>query len=73
MYIVLYETMYNDNIYFLLYKKLYNDNKYFSYNESIFLLYKTMYDLAMIIAKSLPNHTSSRIIKMFVVIIHRLV
>ena len=28
---LLYETMYNKNIYFSLYKKIYNDNKYFYY------------------------------------------
>ena len=35
MYIVLYETMYNDNIYFLLYKKLYN-KKYFLTQENVY-------------------------------------
>ena len=35
MYIVLYETMYNNNIYFLLYKKLYNDNKHFLIHENV--------------------------------------
>ena len=35
MYIVLYETMYNDNIYFSLYKKIYNDNIYFSFYKKI--------------------------------------
>ena len=29
VYIVLYETMYNDNMYLLLYKKVYNNNKHF--------------------------------------------
>ena len=31
VYIVLYETMYNDNIYLSLYKKTYNDNIYYHY------------------------------------------
>ena len=30
---LLYETMYNDNIYFSLYKKIYNDNEHFLYQE----------------------------------------
>ena len=38
MYIVLYETMYNDNNYFSLYKKIYNDNKYFLIQENVFLI-----------------------------------
>ena len=41
---LLYETMYNKNIYSLLYKKIYNDNKYFSlyeamYNNNIYFYY----------------------------------
>ena len=46
---LLYETMYNDNIYFyytssvfLLYEMMYNI--YFIIRESIFLLYETMYN-----------------------------
>ena len=38
MYIVLYETMYNNNIYLSLYKKIYNDNKYFLIHENVFLV-----------------------------------
>ena len=38
MYIVLYETMYNDNIYFSLYKRAYNDNKYFLIQENVYRL-----------------------------------
>ena len=36
VYIVLYETMYNNNIYFTLFKKMYNDNKYFFIHESVY-------------------------------------
>ena len=35
MYIVLYETMYNTNIYFSLYKRVYNDNKHFFIHENV--------------------------------------
>ena len=38
MYIILHETMYNDNIYSSLYKKIYNDNKHFMIHENVFLV-----------------------------------
>ena len=41
---LLYDMIYNDNIYFSLYKKTYNDNKYFLIHESVFLLYDMIYN-----------------------------
>ena len=36
MYIMLYETMYNNNIYLSLYKKMYNNNKHFLIHENVY-------------------------------------
>ena len=38
MYIVLYEMMYNDDIYFSLYNFLYNDNKHLLTQENVYRL-----------------------------------
>ena len=41
---LLYDTMYNNNIYLSLYKKIYNDNKHFIIHEDVCFLYETMYN-----------------------------
>ena len=33
---MLYEMMYNDNIYLSLYKKIYNDDKHFLIHENVY-------------------------------------
>ena len=38
MYDMLYEEIYNNNIYLSLYKRVYNDNKYFFTHESVSLI-----------------------------------